>query len=272
MTNSLAWAQAYAAHGLPIFPCRADKTPLTPHGLKDATRDPTVIEDWLQRWPFADLAWALPATVVAVDIDVKPGRNGYQSFKLLEGRDPRDILTPSASTPSGGMHLLYAAPKPYRNRVAIEGTGIDLRAEGGYVVLPGHNNGRRWMNKLRMTPLAPAPAWLDSGLKESPSPSDFPSFSSSPSQSLKREQALATLAHACARIIGAPCGEQDITRHQQCFYIGGLIGRGDLDYATAFAALAAAARAMPVYRDPWCDLDRRVERSLKAGIERPLVL
>lgn len=53
-----------------------------------------------------------------------------------------------------------------------------------------------------------------------------------------------------------------------CFNIGGMIGRGDLDYATAFSALVAAACAMPTYRDPWRNLDERVARSIKAGMVR----
>ena len=121
-------------------------------------------------------------------------------------------MTPSASTPSGGMHLFYEAPKAYRNRVAIEGTAIDIRAEGGYVILPGHKNGRRWINKLRTTPLAPAPAWLDIALKETLSASGFPCLPSSSSAPLEREQALATLKRACARIIAAPEGAQEHIR------------------------------------------------------------
>ena len=268
MTSSLAWARAYVAYGLPIFPCRADKTPLTPHGLKDATCDPTAIEDSLQRWPCADLAWALPATVVAVDIDVKHGKNGYRDFERLEGCDARDVITPSTSTPSGGMQLFYAALRPYRNRVAIEGTGIDVRAEGGYVVLPGHNNGRRWISKLQTTPLAPAPAWLRCALKENPSSVDFSCLPFLASGPLERKQALAELERACALIVAAPNGSQDDTRHRQCFYVGGLIARGALDYATAGAALSAAARAMPTHGKPWRDLDKRVAYSIRAGMER----
>ena len=74
------------------------------------------------------------------------------------------------------MHLFYEAHQAYRNRVAIEGTGIDVRAEGGYVILPGHKNGRWWKKKLRTTPLASAPAWLDIALKETLSVSGFRFF------------------------------------------------------------------------------------------------
>ena len=46
MSDALAWALAYADRGLAILPVRPDKTPLTPHGLKDASRDPVAVESW----------------------------------------------------------------------------------------------------------------------------------------------------------------------------------------------------------------------------------
>jgi hypothetical protein len=87
-----------------------------------------------------------------------------------------------------------------------------------------------------------------------------------------QKSALAALARACARIVAAPCGAQDSTRHAMCYLVGGLVGRGDLGYATAYAAILEAARAMPVYREPWRNLEERVARSLEAGIGRPLAL
>jgi hypothetical protein len=65
---------------------------------------------------------------------------------------------------------------------------------------------------------------------------------------------------------------QDATRHTQCFFIGGLIARGDLGYEEAFVALLAASRAMPAHREPWRNLEERVARSIEAGMERPLAL
>jgi hypothetical protein len=266
MNSPLAWAQAYAAFGLSVFPVKADKTPLVAGGLKRATRDSNVIEAWWRRWNYAEAGWPAPPSVVVADIDVKHGKNGYRDFERLEGCDARAIITPSTSTPSGGMQLFYAALRPYRNRVAIEGTGIDVRAEGGYVVLPGHKNGRRWISKLRTTPLAPAPAWLDCALTENRSPANFWCLPSLYSEPPERKQALAELERACALIIAAPNGSQDDTRHRQCFLIGALIVRGALDYATARAALITAAHAMPAYGKPWRDLDKRVEASIARGM------
>ena len=92
------------------------------------------------------------------------------------------------------------------------------------------------------------------------------------SDSWAQKKAQAQLERACAKIIAAPCGAQDSTRHAQCFYIGGLIARGDLGYEEAYAALLEAACAMPVHRDPWRNLDARVARSIESGMERPLAL
>ena len=103
--------------------------------------------------------------MVVVDIDMKHGKNGYVDFKDRAGCDPQDVVTPMATTPSGGLHLFYAATKPYKNAVAIDGTGIDIRAEGGYVVLPAARQRPRMAAPLigwTARPLMPAPAWLDS--------------------------------------------------------------------------------------------------------------
>jgi Bifunctional DNA primase/polymerase, N-terminal len=273
--------EAYAAHGLRIFPVNAAKKPLVAHWREDATTDIAVIEAWRLKWPHADFAWALPgppAGVVVADIDIKYGKNGYADFRRLAGCAPEDVATPSASTPSGGMQLFYKASKPYKHQVAIDGTGLDTRSEGGYVVLPLPGNGRQWLRELIGAELLPAPAWLDCALRTTPQArapltlAPLAALVTPSSDSWAQKKALAELERACARIVAAPCGSQDATRHAQCFYIGGLIARGDIDYATAFDSLLAAARAMPVYRDPWRNLDERVARSIEAGIGRPLAL
>jgi hypothetical protein len=67
-------------------------------------------------------------------------------------------------------------------------------------------------------------------------------------------------------ISAARPGARDATRHAQCFFIGGLIGRGDLDYPTAYDAVVAAMAVHP----PRHDLDERIARSLESGMAHPL--
>ena len=141
----LAWALRYGEAGLRIFPVNARGAPLTLHGFKDASSDPEVISAWRRKRAHCDFGWAVPADIIAVDLDMKHGKNGFRDFRDRAGCDPRDVPTPQATTPSGGMHLFYKATKPYKNAVAIDGTGIDTRTEGGYVVLPLPCNGREWL-------------------------------------------------------------------------------------------------------------------------------
>jgi putative DNA primase/helicase len=265
-----AWALAYAAAGIDVFPCKADKTPLTLHGLKDATRDPKILKDWWNRWPFAEPAWELPPTVVVADLDVKRGKNGFRDFERLDGCNPRDIVTPMASTPSGGLQLFYdAAGKAYQNRVAIDETAIDTRTAGGYVVLPASGNGRVWLKKLCDTPLQAAPQWLDVALKQDRPPVTLFSRLSRSSSSLApgRDIGLKLLKRSCALILAAEQGTQEETRHRECFLIGTLIAAGAVDSDVAYRALTAAAKAMPAYGKPWRDLNDKVKASIKRGME-----
>jgi hypothetical protein len=139
----LAFALMYAACGMRVFPVTADKKPLI-KWKEGASADPAAIEAMWRRWPYADIAWALPAGVVVLDIDVKHGLNGYRDFVRLTGSSAFGAETPMTTMPSGGLQLFYAGSKTYKNAApAIPGTGLDTRAEGGLVVLPGPATGGR---------------------------------------------------------------------------------------------------------------------------------
>jgi hypothetical protein len=262
----MAWARAYTSfrsaaflEGLALLVVNAAKIPLTSNGVYDATTDLDMLANWLARWPFADLALAVPETIVVVDLDRKHDKDGYRDFECFDGHDPHSVETPQALSPSGGMHLLFAAAKTYPNKVQLKGSGVDLRAKGGYIVLPGPDSGRRWIKPLSVTPLAQAPAWLDDALEN-----DRPAFNPSPVAS--RKDALKALERAVFRILSAPAGEQESTRHAHCFFAGTLIAEGALDYATALHALTAAAEKMPAYGAPWRNLAAKVEASIERGI------
>jgi hypothetical protein len=266
--EKMAWARAYTGFrsstfpsGLALLIVNGKKVPYLSGGVYSATRDLTVIAGWLERWPRAEFALAVPHTALITDVDHKHGRNGYLDFARLDGRDLRSIDTPQASSPSGGTHALWSASQAYLNKVRIQDTGIDLRWKGGYVVLPGPDNGRQWVKRLTTTPLAPAPVWIADLLKN-----DRPTTSFRPIES--RTEALWVLKRAVEGIITAAEGQQEDVRHRQCFRIGVLIAQGALDYATACNALITAANEMPVYGDPWRDLEEKVRTSIARGMDR----
>jgi hypothetical protein len=173
-----------------------------------------------------------------------------------------------ATTPSGGLQLVYdAAGKTYRNRVAINGAGIDARSKGDYVVLPAAGNGRKWLRNLSSTPLQPAPGWLDAAAKQEP-PNNLFHRPASTSRSDGGLVGRSLLVRAVRLIMTAPQGAQEETRHRQSYFVGALIADGALDYEIAHRALVAAANAMPAHGKPWRNLEQKIAASLARGMER----
>lgn len=76
--------------------------------------------------------------VAVVDVDGEKGRESAAQLNLKP--------TLIAKTGSGGYHLYYQLRTPFPSKVGIR-PGIDLRADGGFVVLPpsSHKSGNRYM-------------------------------------------------------------------------------------------------------------------------------
>lgn len=114
LSAALALASVYGLKVIPVYwiansACSCDrvtcpspgKHPLTPHGARDATRDEAQIREWWERWPLANIGIASGpydegVHLVGIDLDVKDGKNGPQSFlKLAEAQPP---LPPTYTT------------------------------------------------------------------------------------------------------------------------------------------------------------------------------
>jgi putative DNA primase/helicase len=164
----------YVMRGWKIFPCHSiqrgrctcpdglnclkspGKHPLTEHGHLDASNDINDIRAWEARWPWANWAVATGRINDLVVIDIDPRNGGYQSVEEYEILRPDGPLpyTLQSITGGGGKHLFYAYPpnieiKSNKSRWL---KGVDIKAEGGYVMLPEaqHISGLpyRWVNWL----------------------------------------------------------------------------------------------------------------------------
>ncbi len=139
--NRKEYLKYYIDGGLEIFPCNGNKkTPLTKHGFKDASADKQLINDWWNKHPDANIG--LPTgrinNLVVVDVDVKNDAGGWESFERLT-YEVGLFNTMTVKTPSGGVHFYFKYPKDVdaiKNRVNFR-PGIDIRADGGYVIAPG---------------------------------------------------------------------------------------------------------------------------------------
>lgn len=183
MTKFIKSARAYADKlGWAVFPCHSidpagicscgdtecsspGKHPRTQNGVLDATTDPDQIKKWWEQWPTANVAIAT-GKISGIDVlDIDPRHGGNQSLEELEAQHEPIPSTPIANTGGGGRHIVFRHHEGLRNKAGIA-PGIDIRADGGYVVaapsIHASGNIYSWDANLKPTKvdIAEWPPWL----------------------------------------------------------------------------------------------------------------
>jgi len=158
----------YCAAGWSVVPLRPhDKRPLIEwERFQDERASPAIIAAWYRRWPDANVGIVTGEISNLVVLDIDPHHGGDDSIERLERQFTPLPVTVEATTGGGGRHLYFAHPgRLVRNRTGLA-PGIDLRADGGYVVAPPsvHPSGRcyAWVpgrSPADMVPTA-APRWI----------------------------------------------------------------------------------------------------------------
>lgn len=142
------------------------KHPLVRRGLYEATTDARVIKEWWRRWRSANVGVATGAVsgIAVIDVDLPAALASLDH--LVEMELP---VTLTGLTGGGGLHLVYGCDDEGLGNSAgrlpgCDGDlrGIDLRANGGYVVAPPstHASGHAYKWLDIGTEIAPAPEWL----------------------------------------------------------------------------------------------------------------
>ena len=160
-------ALKYAERGWPVFALQPkNKIPLKgSRGFKDAATNEAILTRAWDEHQDANIGMATGkiAEVWVLDID---GEAGSKSLTALENELGPLPETLEQRTGSGGRHLFFRWPaaREVRNRQSLR-PGIDIRGEGGYVVLPPsvHPNGTEYAWPYgEKTPIVDVPpAWLD---------------------------------------------------------------------------------------------------------------
>jgi Bifunctional DNA primase/polymerase, N-terminal/Primase C terminal 1 (PriCT-1) len=161
----LRTALALAQRGLAVFPCHPrDKKPATPRGCLDASKDPSMISHWWGLNPEFNIAIATgaPSNLFAIDIDGVDAEAELAKLEVKYGALPTTI---EVITPRPGRHLYFRMPDggDMRNSAGRIAPGIDIRAAGGYVIVPpsAHPSGRRYVWSVDCADaIAAAPDWL----------------------------------------------------------------------------------------------------------------
>ena len=150
MNTFLNAAIEYAGKGMAVFPLKPrDKKPLTKHGVNDATTDFDTIEKWWKKNPNANIGIAcgqVSGGLLVIDLDEREnGVSGFDSLHEWESEHGELPETARTITGKGGSHILYRVDHKENNRVDLL-EGVDVRADGGYIVAPPsiHPNGNRY--------------------------------------------------------------------------------------------------------------------------------
>jgi hypothetical protein len=129
-------AQSWADRGVPVLPIwPGGKTPVTNHGVHDATTDAETLRRWWIRWPDANVAIATgtPGPDV-LDVDVRGGGSGWPALRRLRETGLLPPGAPLAVTPSGGAHLYFLGSN--QRNGSLPDVHLDFRSAGGYVLVP----------------------------------------------------------------------------------------------------------------------------------------
>lgn len=166
-------ALEYAAYGLPVFPCNAEKKPLNAAkyangkpivgtgGHCAATTDEKQITEWWTRWP--DALIGMPTGKVSgidvLDLDLKNGKDGFREVPNWRSLSPVIVRTRT-----GGAHLWFKSSGEIPSTTDLIALGVDTRGEGGYACVPP--GGYRFERGEIGDDLPPFPADLKARLQE----------------------------------------------------------------------------------------------------------
>jgi hypothetical protein len=265
-------AAKYAELGWAIFPLTVgDKVPMRgTNGLHDASADRAQIDAWSMAHPGANIALRCGKVSGVIVIDPDPRNGSVETLAKLarEGKTFPDI--PEASTPRDGRHKCFA----YDERVRISkadalGPGVDVKTDGGYIVLPPswwarQGAGYRWIVPPRGNCLSPLPRWVIQALQPKPAQKRSPStLIDIGNLSGYRRQAVADLQDLAQQMAQLGDGRHTAPFTMACrigkYHAHGLLTAAEIE--DAFIAASASNDALSKYAEK--DLITQIRNGLR---------
>lgn len=238
--TTLEMTSSYLALNLPVFPCAPGlKKPATERGFHDASLDPDVVARWFGEGSKYNVGIPTGTLSGGWVLDIDPGKGGTESLaKLFEGVDIPS--TPIARTGRGGLHYWWAMPEGKVKSTTNLMPGIDIRGDGGYVVVPPSTlpeGSYEWLVAPWDVPFAVCPEVITKRLSEAYEMGKDPNYGDGErGQGFDIEAALR----------GVPEGERDVT----LFKLASRLRADNVGQDSAIAILEMAARNCDPPFDP----------------------
>jgi hypothetical protein len=136
-------ALSYQRKGVEVIPLRPGrKEPVTKHGLNDSSDNPMQCVIWWgkdrgnPRYNVGMATGQPSGGIIVIDLDVHDdAANGIETLRDWEVNHGKLPETWQQETGSGGRQLFYRVSYEIRNSANAE-LGVDVRGDGGYVVMP----------------------------------------------------------------------------------------------------------------------------------------
>ncbi|MBA3724766.1 MAG: bifunctional DNA primase/polymerase [Candidatus Levybacteria bacterium] len=163
--NNKDYALIYLSIGFSVIPTQGKKPLVAWQQYSKEKPTKLEIEEWWTKWPDADVACptGIVSNLVVVDVD--------------GGDVPSLPTTVTSETSPGHYQYFFKHPGfPIQNSAKVVANNIDIRGDGGFVVLPPsrHFNKEtgeqdftyKWNNSPEKTELADLPIWVLGKIKE----------------------------------------------------------------------------------------------------------
>lgn len=297
-----AAAQAYARLGIAVFPLQPrDKRPLWfSTGFLAASANPDLaalrwageadipirepkfdgerLPERIRANPRCNLACATGkiSGFWVLDLDGPEAEEDLAKLIAVHGPLPETVEQGTGK----GRHLCFAWDPEFeiKNSASKVGRGIDVRGDGGYIVLPPsiHPSGRQYAWSPGKSPreraFAAAPRWL----LELVCPAAPAAPSPRPAKPVERAGGTtkfgqATLNTSCAEVASTPPGQQQSKLFGYAAFIGAYVAGGEIDEDQAREALIDAGLRMVAAKGAWTrkEVESAVRRGMDKGAKHP---
>lgn len=159
-----------------VFPVKPrDKTPMTERGFKNASNKPEIVRQWWAKTPNANIGLDCGRSgFVVIDLDKRADADGLVEWERFTANHKLQPRTATSLTGGGGRHLLFKTLEgvKIKNSASRLAPGIDVRADGGYIVLPPsiHPSGKPYAWENDDTEVEPIPEAVVQILTTEPDP------------------------------------------------------------------------------------------------------
>lgn len=284
----MEWLDWYLARGWALFPiyeiagdecscwrgrdCKnPGKHPRCANGFHAASTDRRRVRSWWHQWPGANFGIRTGASTGLVVVDVDPDHGGNSAIADLKNEHGQLPRTYQVETGGRGLHFyfsMHGIMPPIRNSAGLLGPGIDIRAEGGYVIGPPSQTLKGRYSVETFADLAPIPVWMNHLLQEKkPAQKQTPhkraAFSvTGPSATMSEFPR--SLDEAVMAMLKTPEGRRNHTLNGLAFWAGQRIARGFLSRGDVVRRLTIAAELSGLDDN---EIDATLASGLNAGLE-----